>query len=424
MKAVILAAGASSRFWPIRADSHKSLTSICGKPLIQWTIDELDRSPVDQVIIVEGPGKPISKTIDAQTVDIAVDFVIQDQPHGMGHALKQAEPFLEGAFLVMTPYRKNAASFIQQMIDKKEQTDCDGVLLSTPTATPSTYGVLETAADQAVNIVEKPEPENAPSNDRIVGIYLLPPTFFIHLTSVEQHEYQYEDALAELMEAGNVRVVETSKETGSIKYPWDLFDLTDQLIKAQEARIDPEATVKDNATVEGHVIVEEGAQVYENAVIRGPAYIGENSVIGNSAVVRAGTVVEADCTVGAFSEVRNSILQPGVSLHDTFLGDSIVDRNSSFGAGTVVANRLHRDEDGDRPTISVTMEHRDETIDTGRDRLGTMVGKDVQIGTQCNIMPGVQIGSASIIGPSTPVFENVKTNKRYFAKADIVEKDR
>lgn len=424
MKAVILAAGESSRFWPVKADQHKSLTAVCGKPLLAWTINALETADIDHVIIVESPEKHISSNLDTEDTTLELDFVIQQQPEGMGNALSQVEHLLDEPFFVMTPYRTNAAHFIEAMQEKQVKTGANAVLLSTETYTPSKYGILETQADKAIDIQEKPPAQKAPSNQRVVGMYLLPPNFFEHLHSVEEHEYQYEDALAELMDDKDVRVVETEKETNSIKYPWDLFAVADELLQHQKPTIADTATVADTATIDGHVVIGDNTTIYENAVIRGPVYIGENVTIGNSAVVRAGTVIEDNCTVGAYSEIRNSILQDNVSTHNIFLGDSIVDRNSSFGAGTVVANRLHKDENGDRPTVKVTLQQKDETKDTRRNRLGAVVGKDVQVGTQCNLMPGTLIGSRSIIGPSTPVFTNVEADKRHYATFDTVQKDR
>ncbi|MFB6215539.1 MAG: NTP transferase domain-containing protein, partial [Candidatus Aenigmatarchaeota archaeon] len=82
MKAVILAAGESSRFKPLSQNRHKALMSALGKPLIEHTIDELRSAGVDEVIVVQGPEEEIAKEINGK----ADHYVVQNEPKGMGHA--------------------------------------------------------------------------------------------------------------------------------------------------------------------------------------------------------------------------------------------------------------------------------------------------------------------------------------------------
>jgi CTP:molybdopterin cytidylyltransferase MocA len=62
MQAVVLAGGASSRFWPLNT-SHKSLLTLCGKTLLEHTLDGLNANGIDDVIIVQGPDQVIETSI-------------------------------------------------------------------------------------------------------------------------------------------------------------------------------------------------------------------------------------------------------------------------------------------------------------------------------------------------------------------------
>jgi len=413
VKAVILAAGRSSRFKPLSDKRHKALTEVMGKPLIQHTIDELRETDVDEVIVVQGPEREIEDSI------VSADrFVVQEEPKGMGNALLQAKELLEDRFLVLTPYRSNAADLFQPMIDKADEEDADTVFVASETDQPEKYGILDIEDGNIVDIVEKPSPEDAPSNMKAVGIYLLSKDFFEYLENVETKEYQYEEALSEQMKDSPASFVKAEKDTNSIKYPWDMFDVMEEILEKSKRKISEDADIADSAEIKGKVIVEEGAKIFENAVVKGPAYIGKNAVIGNNAVVRDGSCIERGATVGANCEVKNSSFQPESTMHSQFIGDSIMGRNSRIGAGTVVANRNFRDE-GERPEIVSDLISKDYVKQTGRNSLGCFIGDEVDIGVNCSIMPGVQIGSDAKIGPGTVVKENVENGSTVFVNQEV-----
>lgn len=417
MKAVILAAGQSSRFKPLSDNHHKGLTEVLGKPIIEHTIDELRDAGADEIIIVQGPDREIENKLG----DKAEHFVVQDEPKGMGNALRQAQDLLEGQFLVLTPYRANAAQFFRPMIEKSKNEDSDIVFASTPTEEPEKYGILDIKDGKALDVVEKPDQEKAPSNKKVVGMYLLNSSFFNYLDEVEEWEYQFEDALSKQMEIQPASVLEINEETNSIKYPWDLFSVIEELIETRGKKISDNATIADSAKIEGNVIIEDEAKIFENAVIRGPVYIGRNTTVGNNALVRDHTVLEQNVTIGANSEIKNSIFQPESSLHSGFIGDSIIGKNTKIGAETVTANRKFRQED-DRPEIESDLISKDYSKNTGRSFMGAIVGDDVDIGVNVSIMPGIQIGSDAKVGPGTVVHENINNGETVYVDQNQVRK--
>ncbi len=419
MKAVILAAGASSRFKPVSDNRHKGLTRVLGKPIIHHTIEELKEAGVNEVIVVQGPGREVEEELG----DLADHYTVQENPEGMGDALNQAREFLDDKFLVLTPYRANAAQFFQLMIEKAEEEDSEVVFVSTPTEEPEKYGILELDdSGRAVDMVEKPEPGEAPSNHKVVGMYLLSHSFFDYLDKVETWEYQYEDALSEHMKGEPASVLKIEEETNSIKYPWDLFSVLEELMENRDENISENAEIAESAEIKGTVIIEDGAKIYENAVIKGPAYIGENVNVGNNALVRDHVALEKNVTVGTNSEVKNSIFQPESSLHSGYIGDSVIGKKTKIGAETVTANRKFR-RSGDRPEIGSDLIGKDYEKDTGREFLGAVIGDDVDIGVNVSLMPGVQIGSDAKIGPGTVLHENVENGETVYVDQEQVRKE-
>lgn len=419
MKAVILAAGESSRFQPVSDRRHKALTEVLGRTVIEHTIDELREAGVEEVVVVQGSSRDIQQRIG----DAADHYVEQEEPRGMGDALEQARHLLDDRFLVLTPYRANASQFFEPLIEKAEAEDADTVLVSTGTEEPGKYGMLELDSDgKAVDIVEKPEPSETPSDQRVVGMYLLHQGFFEYLDQADKGEYQYEDALAKQMEDGPAAVLQIEEQVNSLKYPWDLFPVVEELLEKADEKVSDKADIADSAEIKDKVIVEPEATVYENAVIKGPAYIGKGATVGNNALIRDGTILEEDATAGANAEVKNSVLQPGSSTHSGFIGDSVIGRNTSIGAETVLANRGFR-RNSERPEISSMLLGKEEERNTGWQSLGAFIGEEVDIGVNVSLMPGVQIGSGATIGPGTVVHENVEQDTTVYVKQEKVYKD-
>ena len=418
MKAVILAAGQSSRFKPLSDNQHKGLTEVLGKPIIEHTIEELREAGVDEVIVVQSPNHEIEGSIDS-----ADHYVVQEKPNGMGNALQQAEHLLDGKFMVLTPYRANAAQFFQPMIEKAEKEDSEIVFVSTPTEEPGKYGILELDGEgKAIDMIEKPEPDEAPSNQKVVGMYLLDESFFDYLDKVETWEYQYEDALSLQMQDKPGSVLKIEEETNSIKYPWDLFSVVEELMDGRNQNISKDADIDDSAEIKGNVIIEDGVKIFENAVVKGPAYIGENVTVGNNTLIRDHVVLERNVSIGANTELKNSIFQPNSSLHSEYFGDSIVGRNTKIGAGTITANRKFRD-DGERPNIESDLIGKNYEKDTGMTFMGAVIGDDVDIGVNVSLMPGVQIGSDARIGPGTVVIENVENDETVYVDQEQVREE-
>lgn len=417
MKAVILAAGQSSRFKPVSDNRHKGLTEVLGKPIVEHTVKELDELGIDDVVIVQGPERRFEESLD-----IEADFVVQENPEGMGHALRQAEHLLDDRFLVLNPYHATASHIIEDLIEKSEEEGTELAFVSRETENPEDYGVLHVEDGKAVGVTEKPDKGEAPSNQRIVGMYLLNTDIFEHMDDVETWEYQFEDALDRQASESPGSILFIDEETVSIKYPWNLFEFLEAMMEERGESISRDADIAESAKIEGDVIVEEGARIFENAVIRGPAYIGREAVVGNNALVRDHVALEREATVGTNSEVKNSVFLPGSSLHSGYIGDSIVGENTSIGAETVTANRKFR-EDGERPDIESNLIEKDYSQNSGRTSLGAFIGDNVDIGVNVSLMPGVQIGSDAKVGPGTVVHDNVKQGETVYVKQEQIRKE-
>ncbi|MGE5042309.1 MAG: sugar phosphate nucleotidyltransferase [Candidatus Levyibacteriota bacterium] len=401
MQAVILAAGESSRFYPYNSFGHKSLVVLGGKTLIEYTVENLRRAGVSEIIIVEGKNRFISKAL-AHLHDLT--FIIQENPQGMGDALLTAKDVLAEQFLVVNSYHFEAGDFLHEM-ESSAKNPADIVLLTKEEKDPSAFGTFE-KKDGKLVVSEKKQGENL---DRIVGLYLLNKKFIEVLEQEPKEHYNFESAISTYSNTHEIILLKTDKTTLSLKYPWDLLSVKDYLLEKIEEKISEKAKVSDKAVISGKVSIEEGATVMEGAVITGPAYIGKNAYVGTNSVMRGGVCVEEGAVVGSQMELKNTILMRGATTHAGFIGDSTVGEETKMAAGFTTANvRL------DRKEISVHV--KGQKISTHRKSFGTIIGSGCSFGIRVGTMPGVMVGNNVIVGPGTTVMEDLEDNITFYTE--------
>jgi UDP-N-acetylglucosamine diphosphorylase/glucosamine-1-phosphate N-acetyltransferase len=416
MQAVILAAGESSRFWPLN-QRHKSLLKIMGKPLICYTVESLKKAGIKDIIVVQGPQKDIEQELKNYDLGIEIKYVIQSEVKGMGDAVMQAQELVSGPFFALHAHKVNAGDHIEPMIEKFKEGKIELIFLGVKTEQPWLYGgILKIEGDEVKGLVEEPEKGKEPSNIKVVGIYLLPPQFFNYYKRVPEHQYAFEEALNLYTGENKVEVVVVKEDPTSYKYPWHLLEITKSLMeKHLKSKIEKSAKISKNVTIEGNVYIGKNAKVYEGAVIKGPCYIGEGCLIGNNSLIREYTNLEDNVLIGAFAEVTRSIFQEDIHTHSGYFGDSIFGEGCRLGAGTITANvKIDRGE--------VKSVVKGEKIRTGLNSLGCIMGKNTKIGINCSLMPGVLVGSNCTIGPNSIVFENIEDGVNFYTEFKGVKK--
>jgi bifunctional UDP-N-acetylglucosamine pyrophosphorylase/glucosamine-1-phosphate N-acetyltransferase len=407
MQAVLLAAGQSSRMWPVVEGVHKSLIVLMGKPLIQWTIESLQRIGVDDVIVVQSPDGAVKSALAGAGLS-GVRYVEQANPNGMGDALLQAESLLDEQFLLLLPYRFDADELVPPLIQKQQATGCAAVLSYQPTDQPQHFGIITLDGDCVTELVEKPD--NPQSNQRVMGIYYLSKKILEDYRSVKQHQYAFEDALQICIERDDVRGVEMSKPVTPLKHPWDLLGIADALFNREvtDVYIDPSAQIDDSAIIKGPAYIGPGVRIFENAVIK-QAYLGPNCIIGTGSLVRERTILDVSVLIGAHAEVTRSVFGKGATTHSGFFGDSIFCPEAKAGAGTITANvRVDRKE--------IFSKVKDTRTATGLTSFGAVVGEHSHLGINTMLMPGVLIGSHALVGPGALAHGVIESNAKFFGR--------
>lgn len=235
-KAVILAAGLGTRMLPATKAVPKEMLPIVDKPLIQYAVEEVVAAGITDIIFVIADGKDairdhfakggrtqemvaasgnatLADSLDLPATMANFEFVRQDRPLGIAHALACARQQLDGvpfALLFPDDLLLGPRSVVDQLV--QAYSVCGGSLIAVTEVEPADipqYGIVDPTGDgnpmPLRGIVEKPTSEAAPSNLGVVGRYIISPTIFNHIDRIppgKNGELQLTDALASQGAAG------------------------------------------------------------------------------------------------------------------------------------------------------------------------------------------------------------------------------
>ena len=195
--------------------------------------------------------------------------------------------------------------------------------------------------------------------------------------------------------------VSPSESSFLIRYPWDFIQVNEQLVSQLENTASG-GEISPAAHIDGIISVGKGSRILPGVVIEGNAVIGENCKIGPNCYLRGSTTIGDNCHIGQAVEIKNSIIGHHSSIgHLSYVGDSVIGNHVNFGAGTITSNLRH---DGSNHRSLV----RDELIDTGRRKFGTVVGDGTHTGILTAIYPGRKLGPNSQTHPNQSVARDIR----------------
>ncbi len=175
-------------------------------------------------------------------------------------------------------------------------------------------------------------------------------------------------------------------------YPWEALDGISELIVSLGNHLG-----EDYVQKAPQVWVHKTAFVASSAFLGSPCIIGPNTEVRHCAFIRGSALIGADCVVGNSTEVKNAILFDHVEVpHYNYVGDSILGYYAHLGAGAVTSNVK-----SDRSNVKITLDG--ETIDTGRCKVGAVLGDHAEVGCNSVLNPGTIVGRNSSIYPTSCV---------------------
>ncbi|ASJ03363.1 glucose-1-phosphate thymidylyltransferase [Thermococcus profundus] len=419
MKGVILAAGKGERLRPLTDDRPKVILKVANKPIIEYVLENLDPFVDEFVVIVRYKKEKLIEVLGDEFNGKPITYVDQLPGEGTAKAIESAKEHVgEEEFIVVNGDIYFDVEAIKELISVFRRENADAALVVKEFDDLSHFGMVETEGSLVKAVREKPGKVRGYAN---LGIYAFKPIVFdfIEKTNLsERGEYEITDTLNLMIEGGKkVACAVYDGYWNDIGRPWNLLELNEYILK-NKLKHDVRGTVEEGAVLIPPVEVGEGTVIRSGAYIIGPVKIGRNSRIGPNCFIRPYTSIGDNCHVGNAVEVKNSIIMDNSNApHLNYVGDSIIGENSNLGAGTITANLRH-----DRGNIKVEIKGKLE--DSGRHKLGAIIGHGVKTGINVSIYPGRKIGSGSLIGPGVVVDKNVPAGTLVILKQEKVSRVR
>jgi UDP-N-acetylglucosamine diphosphorylase / glucose-1-phosphate thymidylyltransferase / UDP-N-acetylgalactosamine diphosphorylase / glucosamine-1-phosphate N-acetyltransferase / galactosamine-1-phosphate N-acetyltransferase len=380
MQAVILAAGKSTRTYPLTLTKPKPLLKVAGKTILEHNLIQLE-GLVDEVIFVVGyKSKMIEDFLKNKFGKIIIKYVQQNEALGNADALKQVENLIKGKFILMFGDDLYSKKDIKNLLKHKN------AMLAQKVKNPENFGVLKINKDIFYGVVEKPK--EFISDLANIGCFVFSKEIFGVLDKInlsKRNEYELTDAYNLLAKKEKIKVIQVKDYWLPLTYPWSLLEANECLAGKIKGKISKNATVEKGAMLKGKVFVGADTIIKSGSYIEGPVMIGKNCVIGPNCYLRAFTVIGDNSHIGNAVEIKNSIIGDNTNVaHLSYVGDSIIGDNCNLAGGTIMANLRH---DGK----SVRCMIKGELKDTGRLKLGVIMGDNCKTGIHTSIYPGVKI---------------------------------
>ena len=413
MKGVILAAGKGERLRPLTDDRPKVVLKVANRPIIEYVMENLDPFVDEFIVIVRYKKEKLTQTLGDEFNGKPISYVEQLPGEGTAKAIESAKDLVgDEEFIVANGDIYFEIDGIKELVSVFRREKADAALLVKEFEDLSHFGKIEVNEDRVVRVVEKPGKVPGYAN---LGVYVFKPEVFEFLQKTpvsKRGEYEITDTINLMIQGGKrIAYAVYSGYWNDVGRPWNLLELNEYLLK-NKLRHSIKGIVEEGATIVPPVEIGEGTVVRSGAYIIGPVKIGKNSRIGPNCFIRPYTSIGDDCHVGNAVEVKNSIIMDHSNApHLNYVGDSIIGENTNLGAGTITANLRH-----DKGTIRVEIKGKLE--DSGRRKLGAIIGHNVKVGINVSIYPGRKIGSNSFVGPGVVVDKNVPSNSLVVVKQE------
>ena len=353
LKGLILSGGRGTRLRPITYTSAKQLVPVANKPVLFYGIESLAAAGIKDIGIVIAPetGAEIRAAAgDGERFGVSIQYIEQDAPRGLAHAVLTAEEFLGDSSFVMYLGDNLLRDGILELVDQFRTEEPDALILLTRVPDPEHYGVAELEGERVARLIEKPE---QPTSDlALVGVYMFTPPIFDAARSIEpsaRGELEITDAIQRLIDSGltvDPHIVRGWwKDTGQVQ---DMLDANRLILDDLDVRMEGELI---DSRVEGRVVIEPGV-VVERTTIRGPAIIGRGSRI-TDAYIGPYSAIGEDVTIDR-AELEYSIVLSGSSLRDleSRVEASLIGRNVAIARSPALP-RAYRFVVGDNAEIAL-----------------------------------------------------------------------
>ncbi len=442
--AVVLAAGKGTR---MKSKLYKVLHQVCGKPMVEHVVDQLDQLKLNQLITIVGHGAEKVK----EQLGERSEYALQEEQLGTGHAVQMAEPFIggnEGTTLVVcgdTPLL--TAETLKQLMEHHEQTQSAVTVLTTEMNDPTGYGrVVRNDSNEVAKIVEHKDATDVEKqiSEINTGTYCFDnQLLFEALKKVSNSNAQGEYYLPDVLEIAKNEGKKVAAYLTSD--PEETIGINDRLALSKAEKfmqkrinemhmkngvtiIDPDHTyIGPDVEIESDVLIEPGCRIQGKTIIRSDAYIGTQSEImdceigneteihqsvlkesqvgnrvkiGPFAHIRPDSDLKDDVKVGNFVEIKKTVMgEKSKASHLSYLGDAEIGTDVNVGCGSITVNY------------------------DGKSKHKTIIEDGAFVGCNSNLIAPVTVKKGSYVAAGSTITKDIPEKALSIARARQVNKE-
>ena len=428
---IVLAGGKGVR---MNSALPKSMQHIGGQPMIRIIVDKVVQAGVDRIHVVYGNNGQELKNLFP---DLDINFVLQSEALGTGHAALQTVPFLNLNSTICILYGDNPLirpQTIQTLISQASNGAL--VLLTAKVNDPTGYGrIVRSGRGVIKKIVEEKDAtvEQLDINEINAGPLAVKAEQLKHWLNQlknnnQQNEYYLTDivnyAVADEIEISAYNAQHSSETIGvnnrieqaklerhlqlenakklmqagvQISDP-NRFDLRGECNAGNDCHIDVNAILEGKVQLASNVsigansiirnsVLADNVKVLPNTIIEG-AKVEAGCRIGPYARIRPGTILKQNCKIGNFVEIKASTIGEESKVnHHAYIGDAEIGNNVNFGAGSIICNY------------------------DGKQKHHTKIGNGVFVGSNSSLIAPLEIGDNAVIGAGSTITRNVDADQ-------------
>jgi glucose-1-phosphate thymidylyltransferase len=352
MKALVLSGGKGTRLRPLTFTCAKQLIPVANKPILGYVLDQVEATGIKEVGVIVAPetGHYVKDyASDGSKWNLDIEYIPQE-PLGLAHAVKTAQPFLKQDSFIMCLGDNVIGQGLNTFVEKFEKERLDALIILKKVEDPTSFGIAQ--LDEKGNIIKLVEKPKTPTgNLAIIGTYLFSNKIHQatkHLKPSWRGELEITDAIQEMINQG-------FKVKAEILNSWWLdTGKKDDILSANAKILDTyiKHDIKGNvtnSTIHGRVKVEANAKIV-NSTVRGPCIIGKNTLIKNSFIGPYTSV--GDNTTIYSSNLEYCVILENVTITDVQrLEESLVGKNAKVSKNQ--KNRTIRLHVGDYSEVEI-----------------------------------------------------------------------
>lgn len=402
--AVVLAAGKGTR---MKSNKSKLVHKIYGKELVKRVVETAEKSDIKDIIAVVGYKKEEVQKVLGDTVK----YAYQEEMLGTGHAVLQAEEYLEGRKGKVVVLNGDVPIIrpetIKKLIEKSIKNKEYATVLTAIYNNPTGYGrIIRDDGGNVKEIVEEKDlSEEQKSNKEInAGIYC----FDIDELLKALKELKPNNAQGELYLTDVVKIMnDKGLKTGAVivKDNTEILGVNDRmqlelLTKVLKMRINQYhmqngVTIEDmdNTYIYDDVEIGMDTVIHPNTTIKSDVVIGENCEIGPNAYIREGCRLANTVKIGSFVEIKKAVIGEGTKVpHLSYMGDCEIGGKTNIGCGTITCNY------------------------DGFNKSKTIIGEHSFIGSNTNLVAPVTLGENSFVAAGSTITDDVPSDALAIAR--------